>query len=369
MTNGKWKMENGNASKSWPNCLFHLGIDYGDIGLQAVHGVVLVFFGQLEVCGGLVGVLAILPGLLGGGDQLAHEISIFFEVVPGHQRAVAGDNRFDALDAGRSLHQSLGIFQPAAAVAGVHDRRPLPGKQIAGVHDLQRWEDDESIAAGVATPEVIEINLIGAFQHTELVLVGLPGQELLAFLGLKRGHLLHVRLAVLVGDELDGAGEGAVAAHVVAVRMSIDDHNHGFGRDGFDHLQDARPVVRIFGVHHDDTLFRDESRSVTATARDHVQVVFDLLNFEFSRRVLLRLLLRGHQRNRASEQKPRQYYQSFHGNPPLMNCLPLSEPGSYTPISLDTRITTAIHERGSSGYGRKFRYANYKDWGGGDYKV
>src|SRR5262249_58005365 len=23
--------------------------------------------------------------------------------------------------------------------------------------------------------------------------------------------------------------------------------------------------------------------------------------------------------------------------------------------------------RGSSGYGREFRYANYKDWGGGDY--
>jgi dipeptidyl aminopeptidase/acylaminoacyl peptidase len=26
-----------------------------------------------------------------------------------------------------------------------------------------------------------------------------------------------------------------------------------------------------------------------------------------------------------------------------------------------------VNPRGSSGYGRKFRYANYKDWGGGDY--
>jgi dipeptidyl aminopeptidase/acylaminoacyl peptidase len=27
-----------------------------------------------------------------------------------------------------------------------------------------------------------------------------------------------------------------------------------------------------------------------------------------------------------------------------------------------------VNPRGSSGYGKKFRYANYKDWGGGDYK-
>src|SRR2546428_7978911 len=77
----------------FPDCLFHLGIDCGDIGLQAAHCVVLVFFGQLDVRGGLVNVLAVLLGLLGGGNQLAHEIAILFEVIPGHHRAVTGDDR------------------------------------------------------------------------------------------------------------------------------------------------------------------------------------------------------------------------------------------------------------------------------------
>src|SRR5262245_12827789 len=159
MTNVKWKMENGSSSKPSPDRLFYLVIDCGDIALQSTHVVVLVFFGQLDVCASLVGGLAVLLGLLDGGHQLAKEIAILFEVVPGHHRAVAGDDRIYALDAGRGLRQSLRIFQAAAAVGGVHDRRALPGEHIAGVHYLQRREDDEGIAAGVAATEVIEIDL------------------------------------------------------------------------------------------------------------------------------------------------------------------------------------------------------------------
>src|SRR5262249_41373949 len=135
--------------------LFQLIVDRGDIGLQAAHVVVLVFFRQLDVCGGLVGGLAALLGLLNCGHLLPYEIAIFSEVVPTHPRAVARVDRSDALAAACGLRQSLGIFQTAAAVIGVHNGGALPGEQIAGVHDLQRREDDERIAAGVSATEVI----------------------------------------------------------------------------------------------------------------------------------------------------------------------------------------------------------------------
>src|SRR5262245_53347090 len=79
MTNVKWKMENGSSSKPSPDRLFYLVIDCGDIALQSTHVVVLVFFGQLDVCASLVGGLAVLLGLLDGGHQLAKEIAILLK--------------------------------------------------------------------------------------------------------------------------------------------------------------------------------------------------------------------------------------------------------------------------------------------------
>src|SRR5262249_61656591 len=45
-------------------------------------------------------------------------------------------------------------------------------------------------------------------------------------------------------------------------------------------------------------------------------------------------------------------------------------PGLYPTAVFNARGYAVLrgNPRGSSGYGRKFRYANYKDWGGGDYK-
>ncbi len=48
----------------------------------------------------------------------------------------------------------------------------------------------------------------------------------------------------------------------------------------------------------------------------------------------------------------------------------IASPGPY-PIAIFADRGYAmlrVNPRGSSGYGRKFRYANYQDWGGGDYK-
>jgi dipeptidyl aminopeptidase/acylaminoacyl peptidase len=45
-------------------------------------------------------------------------------------------------------------------------------------------------------------------------------------------------------------------------------------------------------------------------------------------------------------------------------------PGGYPIAAFNARGYAVLraNPRGSSGYGRKFRYANYKDWGGGDYR-
>ncbi len=98
---------------------------------------------------------------------------------------------------------------------------------------LSAGENDERVAARVAAPEVVEINLIFAAQQAELVLVGLARQKLFAFISLKRGIFSMLALQFFLSDELDGSRESAVTPHVVAVRMRIDDHHHGFGSDRF----------------------------------------------------------------------------------------------------------------------------------------
>ena len=48
----------------------------------------------------------------------------------------------------------------------------------------------------------------------------------------------------------------------------------------------------------------------------------------------------------------------------------IATPGPYPIATFAERgyAILRVNPRGSSGYGRKFRYANYQDWGGGDYK-
>jgi dipeptidyl aminopeptidase/acylaminoacyl peptidase len=48
----------------------------------------------------------------------------------------------------------------------------------------------------------------------------------------------------------------------------------------------------------------------------------------------------------------------------------LGMPGPYPMPAFAERgyAVLRVNPRGSSGYGRKFRYANYQDWGGGDYR-
>src|ERR1019366_3702534 len=48
----------------------------------------------------------------------------------------------------------------------------------------------------------------------------------------------------------------------------------------------------------------------------------------------------------------------------------IASPGPYPIAAFSSRGYAVLrpNPRGSSGYGKKFRYANYSDWGGGDYQ-
>jgi dipeptidyl aminopeptidase/acylaminoacyl peptidase len=48
----------------------------------------------------------------------------------------------------------------------------------------------------------------------------------------------------------------------------------------------------------------------------------------------------------------------------------IGTPGPYPIAAFASQgyAVLRVNPRGSSGYGRKFRYANYRDWGGGDYR-
>ena len=61
---------------------------------------------------------------------------------------------------------------------------------------------------------------------------------------LKRVHLLHVRLGVLLGDDFDRGREELVTAGVIAVRMGVDDRGHRLVRDGSDLVHDPLAPVR-----------------------------------------------------------------------------------------------------------------------------
>ncbi len=75
---------------------------------------------------------------------------------------MSGNDGLDAPNSGHRLRQRPRVFDAAAAIVGVHDRRLLGGKKIARVHDLQRREDHQRVAVGVTTTIIVEIDLIVA---------------------------------------------------------------------------------------------------------------------------------------------------------------------------------------------------------------
>jgi hypothetical protein len=79
--------------------------------------------------------------------------------------------------------------------------------------------------------EVIQVDGVIAFEHGEAILERPIRHAVLVGGILVDVHLLHVRLRVLVRDDLDVGWEEHVAARVIAVGMRIDDHRHRFVGD------------------------------------------------------------------------------------------------------------------------------------------
>src|SRR5262245_58998261 len=154
------------------------------------------------------------------------------------------------------------------------------------MHGSERCEDHKRITIGMTATEMIELDFIITAQKAEFVSVGFSGKKLFSFIRLKHVHLFHADFAILMGDELDRSGKGGVAANVIAVGMCIDDHGHWFIGDRLDLLQNARPIIRKFCIHHHHTFIRDKSCGVSTTTSDHEEVFLDLLNLKSSRLLL-----------------------------------------------------------------------------------
>ena len=209
--------------------------------------------------------------------------------------AVSRDHDVHIVKAFGGCRQRLGILDPAAAVARVHERRALVGEHVAGVHRPQRGKHDEGVAVRMSPAEVVQVDLVVSAQQRRLVLERLLGKIRLRGLGLERGHLLHVRLRVFLRDHVHGCREFRVRADVIAVRMRVDDHRHRLGRDGLDLIEDRLSPPGQLGIDDDDAVCRDEGGRVAAATNDHVQVVLDLLELRHI------LLTRRHRRRRHDE--------------------------------------------------------------------
>ena len=121
------------------------------------------------------------------------------------------------------LRERVADRHPAAAVVRVEQREVLAGEDVAGVHHAQRREDHERVAVRVAAAEVVQVDLIRALAERHLVLERPLRQPLPLFslkmfvrragliaMPVRRDHLLHVRLRVLLDDDVDGRRESTL---------------------------------------------------------------------------------------------------------------------------------------------------------------
>ena len=112
-----------------------------------------------------------------------------------------------------------------------------------------------------------------------------------------------------VGGELD------VAAHMIAVRVRVDDRGHGFIGQRLDLVEDRLPPAWVLRVDDHDALRRDEDCGISATVPvlQDVKVIFDFVDLEslFGR---MRGLLKRRQRHRqrARDQQSSKQNTSLH---------------------------------------------------------
>ena len=135
--------------------------------------------------------------------------------------------------------------------------------------------------------EVKEIQAVLAGADRHLVGEG-PLRQKFRIVALEGVHLRHVRLGVLLRDDVDRGREHRVAARVVAMGMRIDDHRDRLVGHRLDFVEDDLAPSGQLRVDHDDAVRGDEHAGVAAPERisrswflrpgNHVQVVAHLLN-------------------------------------------------------------------------------------------
>ena len=244
--------------------------------------------------------------------RLAHDVveepAEVDELGPRHRRRVVPRN--DGVDAGdardRLLQGLAELVGAAVAVGNVDERQPLALEHVAGVHGARFPEHHERVAVGVAAPEVIEVDAVGAVEERHPL--GVPGLRqilrVLALEGVAVGHRLaglarHLGQGVLVHHEAHGVGQLDVAAAVVEVGVGVDDVGDGLVGQLAHGGDDVLAVAVDLRVDEGDAVGGDEDGGVPAAAHalhlrrvpQHVEVVGDLLDRE-GRPLVLRLVRR-----------------------------------------------------------------------------
>src|SRR5262249_48103134 len=235
-------------------------------------GVALVPWGKLPGVDDLAHAQSVIEPVDDDVAKVASEVRIRRQILPGLERAVAGDDRVDVLDAGSGLGECRRIAQSAAAIEGVDNGRFGRSEQVARVDDAGGWKHDPGIAARMTGPEVVQVDAIFAGAERHLVLEHQLGQEVDLFAP-ERIQLVHGQPRVLVCDDFHCRTEGLVAADMVAVRMRVDDGRDRLVRDRFDLRDERLPPSWKLGVYDDDTQVGHEDGRVPASARREIQVV------------------------------------------------------------------------------------------------
>ena len=107
-------------------------------------------------------------------------------------------------------------------------------------------------------------------------------------------------LRVFLNDYVDRRRKVHVAAHVVAVRMGVDQRRDRLRRQLLDLVENRPPPARVFRVDHGHAVGHHEDGGVAAAAAQHPEVVLDLLDLDDFRRVRRRLRLHRRQPPDAS---------------------------------------------------------------------
>src|SRR5262245_30868784 len=88
-----------------------------------------------------------------------------------------------------------------------------------------------------------------------------------------------------MSDDLRDRKHLHIAARVIVVLMGVDDVPYRMFDDGLNHWQDIRVVSIEHIVYVDDAFIRDIRRNIPALSCDQIQVIFDFLNAQWTRRL------------------------------------------------------------------------------------